>query len=372
MQRISVLRLMPGMIVAKNVFAADGRVLIAAGISIKQSYIRRLQELGIASIYIDSPLLPAIEVPEVVKEETRVKATAMVKNAFQNFRTTKKLDYKKFSEVAAAIVAELICNRDTLIHLTDIRSYDDYTFAHSVNVCILSVLMGTSKCYDEYKLKELALGALLHDVGKILVPIEVLNKPGRLTPKEFNIVKEHAELGFELLRKQQDQVSLLACHVAFQHQEKYDGSGYPRQLKGKEIHEYARIVAVADVYDALTSDRPYRKGMLPHEAYEIMMASGKTHFDDEVLQRFFEKIAIYPVGTIVRLNSGEVGMITEVIPELQTRPKVQIITDSKGQLVQNLEEINLAVHLTTFIDKVFDEEETYQWLNTNKLNESAV
>jgi HD-GYP domain-containing protein (c-di-GMP phosphodiesterase class II) len=372
MQRISVLRLTPGMIVAKNVFAADGRVLIAAGISIKQSYIRRLKELGIASVYIDSPLLPSVEVPEVVKEETRVKAITMVKNAFQNFRTTKKLDFKRFSEVAAAIVSDLICNRDTLVHLTDIRSYDDYTFAHSVNVCILAVLMGTSKCYDEYRLKELALGALLHDVGKILVPIEVLNKPGRLTAKEFDIVKEHAELGFELLRKQQDQVSLLACHVAFQHQEKYDGSGYPRQLKGTEIHEYARIVAVADVYDALTSDRPYRKGMLPHEAYEIMMASGKTHFDDELLQKFFEKIAVYPIGTIVRLNSGEVGMITEVIPELQTRPKIQLITDGNGQFIQGLEEIDLTVHLTTFIDKVFNEEETYQWLSTNKLSEPAV
>ncbi len=372
MQRISVLRLLPGMIVAKNVFSADGRVLIAAGIPIKQPYIRRLQEQGIASIYIDSPLLPAIEVPEVIKEETRVKATAMVKNAFQNFRTTKRLDFKKFSEVAASIVAELICNRDTLVHLTDIRSYDDYTFAHSVNVCILSVLMGTSRCYNEHKLKELALGALLHDVGKILVPIEVLNKPGRLTAQEFNIVKEHAQLGFELLRKQQDQVPLLACHVAFQHQEKLDGSGYPRQLKGQEIHEYARIVAVADVYDALTSDRPYRKGMLPHEAYEIMMASGKTHFDEELLQKFFEKIAIYPLGTIVRLNSGEVGMISEVIPELQTRPKIQVITDSNGQLVHSLEEINLAVHLTTFIDKVFNEEETYHWLNSNKFGESVV
>lgn len=372
MQRISVTRLEPGMKVARHVFDADGRVLVAAGVVLRNSYINRLKELGVGSVYIQADILPAVEIPEVVKEETRIKAVQVVKNSFQNFRTTKQINFKQFADIAAAIVEEVMGSGDTLLHLSDIRTYDDYTFAHSVNVCILSVLMGDSMNYDMSRLKELALGALLHDVGKVLVPIEVLNKPGRLTPEEFSVVKNHTELGFEILRKQQDQVPLLACHVAYQHQEKVDGSGYPRQLKGAQIHEYARIAAVADVYDALTSDRPYRKGLLPHEAYEIMMASGNTHFDMDFLHRFFNKIAVYPMGSIVRLNTGDTGIVTDVFPDLPTRPKVQIITDYSGSIIRELREVNLTKQLTIFIDKVLTEEEAFQWIGTVKKQANAV
>lgn len=372
MQRISVTRLVPGMKAARNVFDADGRVLVAAGVVLKNSYINRLKELGVGSVYIQADELPAVEIPEVIKEETRIKAVQVVKNTFQSFRTTKQINFKQFVEIAATIVEEIMGSGDTLLHLSDIRTYDDYTFSHSVNVCILSVLMGSSKNYDMNRLKDLALGALLHDVGKVLVPIEILNKPGRLTLEEFSVVKNHAELGFELLRKQQDQVPLLACHVAYQHQEKFDGSGYPRQLKGDQIHEYARIAAIADVYDALTSDRPYRKGLLPHEAYEIMMASGNTHFEMDLLQKFFNKIAIYPLGSIVRLNTGDIGIVTDVIPDLPTRPKVQIITNRSGEVIKKLKEINLVEQLTVFVEQVFTEEEAFQWMGTVKKQANVV
>lgn len=365
MQRVLVGHLKPGMIIGRNIYDAEGRILLSASIELKQSYIDRLREIGIGSVYVEVPGLPAVEIPEVVREETRLKAVQAVKASFQNFRTTKVLNIKQFSAIAANIVEEIIRNRNTLLHLTDIRTYDDYTFAHCVNVCVLSVMIGLSLNYTEHKLRELALGALMHDVGKTLVPVEILNKPGRLNTAEMDVMKKHAELGFEVLRKQQDDIPLLAAHVAFQHQEKFDGSGYPRKLSGKDIHEYARIAAIADVYDALTSDRPYRKAMLPHEAFEIMQASGGTHFDHHLLQIFFRQIAVYPVGTIVHLNTGQIGMVTEVLPDFQTRPKVQVIFNSDGHLIKDLVEVNLAHpdQLTTFIEKVFIDFEVQEWLS---------
>ena len=362
MQRISVTRLSPGMIVARSVYDADGRVLIASEIELRKNYIERLIELGIGSIYVQADALPQVDIPEVVKEETRMKAIHTVKSSFQNFQTTKRIDLKQFTAVAASIVEDIIGNRDTLVHLTDIRTYDDYTFAHSVNVCILSVIMGISKNYNECRLKELSLGALLHDIGKVLVPIEILNNPGRLTPEEFIVVQNHTDIGFEILRKQQDQIPLLACHVAYQHHEKIDGSGYPRRLKGEQIHEYARIVAIADVYDALTSDRPYRKGLLPHDAYEVMMASGDRHFESELLHDFFNKIAVYPLGSIVRLNTGGVGVVIDVLPGLSARPKIQLIMDHLGNYLQEIVVVDLTIELTVFVDKVYNDEETHQWL----------
>lgn len=352
MQRISTKNLFSGLILAKDILNADGNVLLCHGIILTDQYIKRLKELCIYSVYIENPYFGDIVIPESFSEQIRIKAIKTVKENFIKLQANENTDLGIFAEISNSIIDEVIKNRKLMIHLTDIRAYDDYTFAHSVNVAILAVLAGIGLGYGETKLKELALGGLLHDVGKMFVPKEILNKKGQLTLEEMELMKGHSSAGFELLRKNQD-IPLLAAHIAFQHHEKLDGSGYPRGLQGDEIHEYANIIAIADVYDALTSDRPYRVALLPHEAYEILLDLTKTQIDVHILGLLFNYIAIYPAGSLVQLNTGKIGVVIDVKPNLSLRPKIRIILDDSGNPVNKVYEINLENRRTHFITKVF-------------------
>lgn len=363
MQRISTYNLKPGMIVAQNVYSADGQLMLCAGVALTASYIRRLNQLEIASIYVKNESLPDIEIPEILREQTRVQTIKNIKKVFENIQVVNKLDVAALQPTIQIIVSEIVHNRNTMIHLTDIRLYDDYTFAHSVNVCALATMIAVTLGYSQHRLEELALGALLHDIGKTLIPLDVLNKPGKLSDEELNIMRSHSEAGFELLRKSCSEMSVVPMHVAYQHQEKFDGNGYPRGLREHEIHEYARIVAIADVYDALTSDRPYRKAMLPHQAYEILLASAGSHFDGEILKSFVNHIAVYPVGCTVQLNTGEFGIVKSVPEGLPFKPVIHLIAGSNKRKFKHSKELELVKHPTTFICKVLDEEEVLDFFN---------
>lgn len=370
MQKVAVSDLQPNMVVARNIFSSEGVLLLSTDTVLNTIQIDRLRQFGLPSIYIKNPFTDNITtndlidtIPEVVREETRVQAVQIVNAAFQNLAATRELDTQPFKAISDFILDDVIKSRGAMIHLTDIRARDGYTFGHSVNVCVLSTLTGVQLDYDRIKLKELALGALLHDTGKMLIPKEILVKPGPLTNAERTLMKRHSNLGFDILRKQSD-IPLVSAHIAFQHHEKFDGTGYTRGLVGSAIHEYARIVAIADVYDALTSDRPYKEGSLPHEAYEIMMSLANTHFDPTILRTFLSQIAIYPVGSIVQLNTDDIAVVTRVIPGLQTRPTLKILLDAAGFRLADGPEIDLTKHLTTFITKVFSPAEVLE-LNTH-------
>jgi HD-GYP domain-containing protein (c-di-GMP phosphodiesterase class II) len=169
-------------------------------------------------------------------------------------------------------------------------------------------MTGISLEYDELKLRDLGVGALLHDIGKIEIDPEILNKSGRLLPEEAVEIKGHPIKGFEILRKNPD-ISLISAHCAYQHHERFDGSGYPRRLNGEQIHEFAHIVAIADVYDALTSDVSYRRAVPVYEAIAIILKASGTLFDENLVNYFIENIAIYPIGTVVRLNTNQIGVV---------------------------------------------------------------
>jgi HD-GYP domain-containing protein (c-di-GMP phosphodiesterase class II) len=356
MQRISTNNLHPGQVVGKDILNADGDILLRWGIVLTDKYIRRLRELDIHSIYVENPYVEDLVIPEPINERIRVKAIKILKDNFLKIRLNKKLDVKAFSVIANSVVDEVCANKKLLIHLSDIRVYDDYTFGHSVNVAILATFAGIGVGYGKTKLRELALGGLLHDVGKMFVPKEILNKPARLTEDEMKVMKGHSLLGFELLRNNPE-ISLLVAHMAFQHHERPNGSGYPRGLQGEEIHEYANIIAIADVYDALTSDRPYRRGILPHEAHEVLLELTRTQVDMDLLKVFFKYIAIYPIGSVVQLNTGEVGVVIDVEQQSPLRPKIRIVLDNYGNAVKKVYEIDLEIRQTQFIIKVFKEED---------------
>ncbi|MCR4398626.1 MAG: HD-GYP domain-containing protein, partial [Firmicutes bacterium] len=216
--------------------------------------------------------------------------------------------------------------------IATLRSLDEYTFVHSLNVSVLALVIGVESGLGRKGLIELGVGALLHDVGKAIVPVNLLNKPDELTDQEMAIMKLHTIEGFQILRSQPG-VSLLSAHVAFQHHERMDGLGYPRGLTGDEIHCYARMTAVADVMDALTAPRPYRRGLLPDQARNLVASLGGSHLDGVYVSILVNRVSVFPAGTVVRLASGEVGIIARQSPSDPARPVVRVLSDQSLQPV---------------------------------------
>lgn len=361
MKRITVFDAKPGMVIARPVYGRDGRRLLLTNVELTEQYINRLVELGVPTIYIQEPdLLEDIdqgalyesvkELPDTISFETRLEAEKRLCGLMNDAKRGQLFDVQPVNEIVDTIIRQTISNRNIIGKLADIRILDDYTFAHCVNVCVLSVAMGINLGYTRRKLQELAVGALLHDLGKVMVPTDILQKPAALSQQEFEIVKQHSKDGYDMLRKIPG-ISLLAANIALQHHERYNGEGYPRSINGQEIHEFARIVAIADVYDALTADRVYKNMVLPYEAVEIIIASAGYQFDPELVRVFVENTAIYPIGSMVQLNSGATGVVVKNNRNLPTRPAVRLVTDPAGEDVQDIE-LDLMTNTTTFVTKV--------------------
>ncbi|MHB8127045.1 MAG: HD-GYP domain-containing protein [Desulfitobacteriaceae bacterium] len=230
------------------------------------------------------------------------------------------------------------------------RTHDNYTYVHSVNVAILATLIGSQIGYWGKYLHNLCLGALLHDIGKLMIPASILQKPSGLTPEEFEIVKRHSIYGQEMLRNVGVPSEVL--FAIRQHHERWNGQGYPDRLMKQGIHPSAQIVAVADVFDALTADRPYRKGLPPYHALEMIIAVSGTDFSPDVVEAFRRSLVLYPKNSIVTLNTGEVGSVISVPDNNPTRPLVRILFDKWGNFVNDYVIVNLLQDLTSFINEV--------------------
>ncbi|MGE5544400.1 MAG: HD-GYP domain-containing protein [Bacillota bacterium] len=365
MRRVSTRYLQPGMTVARTIYSSNGKVLLAAGMRITPKYIKRLVEVGIASVYVKDSLLGELDnIPDVLSEKSRLETTQLVKDSFLALETNQRINIKAVREIVDSIIDELLANRDVLFHLTDIRSYDDYTFSHSVNVCLLALMTAITLGYDQLKMKELGIGALLHDIGKIRVSKEILTKPGQLTPEEHEVIRQHPQYGYEILRTYDD-VPLLSAHVSLQHHERWDGKGYPRGLSGEQIHEHARIVAVADVYDALLADRPYRPAYSVNQAVTIISRMSKTYFQPRTVAALVSNIAVFPIGSVVMLSSGHVGVVVDVNKNAPTRPIIKVLFDQYSNQMLKPHEIDLTRLNTVFISKVLSDEEIFALLKTD-------
>ena len=219
-------------------------------------------------------------------------------------------------------------NRNAMVNVVDIRTYDDYTFSHSLNVAVLSCVLGTVLGLSYHSLNTLTMGALMHDIGKVFIDKRIINKPGKLTSEELEQAHRHSLLGYNYLCANRS-IPEEARLVALAHHEQFGGGGYPSGLSGTQIHQFSRIVCIADVYDALVSDRPYRRAMLPSDAVEYIMSGYNTMFDPDIVSAFTKRIAPYPVGTCVKLSSGEVGVVVNNFETNCLRPRVRIIKENK-------------------------------------------
>jgi putative nucleotidyltransferase with HDIG domain len=255
---------------------------------------------------------------------------AAVLSMFNEARMGRTIDRQGCLALVEDISASVRRNPGALVSLARLKTQDDYSYMHSVAVCALMVALARQMGMDEPTCRAAGLAGLLHDVGKALMPLEVLNKPGRLTEAEYALMRTHAERGHELLL-QGEGASPEALDVVLHHHERYDGSGYPHGLVGEGTGLFARMGAVCDVYDAITSNRPYKAGWDPAESI-AQMASWKGHFDPAIFGAFVQSLGIYPTGSLVRLESGLLAVVVEQVPGAMVSPKVRVFFNTRNDL----------------------------------------
>lgn len=349
MQKVSVNNLRMGMTTHNQLRAADGRVLLGSNIQLNEQYIKRIQELGIHSLSVVNPIIERIGLvyEETLSEEKKCDAMKMLKSAFDEAKKGGIIDVDKISALAKMIGQAV--SKNQIVRLNSASIKQDHIYVHSVNVAVLTAVAAGDLDYNATKTHELVMGALLHDIGKVIAGDKAKGP-------------EHCQQGFDYVRKLRG-FSTVSAHVVLDHHEKYDGTGFPRKQAGDQIHQFAKITAVVDAYDNMVSGHGQKKPLLPHEAYEVLMSMSDTYFDREIVHAFLAKVPLYPVGSFVVMDSGQIGVITQVSPKLQARPTVVTITDANEEFNDEWDEINLAENLTTFIARVMSEEEVIALTN---------
>ncbi|MFA6311513.1 MAG: HD-GYP domain-containing protein [Sterolibacterium sp.] len=335
--------------------------------------LRRLTESGIAELWIDSAKGLDVDVSETeekvaaavqkvlvtasVRDElpkqvslsdevkqaakTCAKATKAVKSMFEEIRMGNAVNSESANDLVEEISSSVIRNPGALISLARLKTVDDYTYMHSVAVCALMVALARQIGVGEGEVREAGMAGLLHDLGKALMPMEVLNKPGKLTDEEFTIIKSHPVEGHRLLVEGHT-TREIPLDVCLHHHEKVDGSGYPHRLKNEEISLFAKMGAVCDVYDAITSNRPYKQGWDPAESIKKMTEWSSGHFDAKIFQAFVKCIGIYPTGALVRLSSGRLAVVLDQSAKSLLTPQVKVFFSTKSQMYIPPEVVDLS------------------------------
>jgi HD-GYP domain-containing protein (c-di-GMP phosphodiesterase class II) len=304
-----------------------------------ESGLAELAELAAAAAPAPVRTSMAEELQRAIK--IRRQAAGLVREVMQDARLGKAVQLDRVEPVVESITASILRNPGALLGLLRIKSKDDYTFLHSVSVCTLLVAFCRSRGLDEETTYQAGLGGLLHDTGKALVPDHILNKPGRLTVEEFSVIKRHPRDGYEILMKT-PAIGPIPLDITLHHHERRDGSGYPDRLAGDAIGELAQMAAIVDVYDAITADRVYHKGIPAAEALRKILEWSKCHFNPGFAQEFVRCVGIYPVGTLVLLESGRLGVVVEPHETSLLTPKVNVFYNTRSETYIRPETLDLA------------------------------
>ncbi|HTY78994.1 MAG TPA: HD domain-containing phosphohydrolase [Candidatus Bathyarchaeia archaeon] len=370
--------LRPGMRLGIGMHNREGHVLLGPGVSLTSRYIARLRELGCSAVWIDDEDTRDIPYERILTDTTRMAASEEIQNTFAMaareapaFRGTSAREIvsavegrrtqQKFESAPSTgrllaqvdtVVGEVL-DRPVLTGLNSIRSHDTYIFDHSLDVMTTATVIGKLLGYDRGTLRKLAVGSLLHDIGKIFVDDAILRKAGRYTEEEAQRVRDHCVLGYLFVRDSL-RLGVLAAHMAYQHHERQDGTGYPRGLTGTnrivhglEIHvpghinPLAEIVAIADFHDARSSNRPHRPASPPDQVWRMIRDRAGTHLNREMVELFLSVLPPYPVGTRVAVTSGRwqghLGVVARFDRHAMTRPVIRILSDQTGRRLEPFE-----------------------------------
>ena len=333
----------PGMVLAADLYDSVGRTLIGCHCELTESYLEKLEAYGFDGVYIEDKLSEGITIESVITPQLRQEGQERIRAC----------DIDGCKLIARRMVEEILSCGNVSLDLTDLRSYDDYTYAHSVNVAVYCGVIGMGMGMSEVELGHLVTAALLHDLGKLQIPDEILNKPGRLTQEEYLIMKSHATLSYQIISERWD-ISAHIKEAVLHHHENVDGSGYPDGLEGAQQTMFTRILHVADVYDALTSRRPYKEPYAPYEATEYLMGGCGIMFDREVVETLLKYVPLYPKGTMVTLSDGREAIIYENFGVHNLRPVVRLMD---GELLDLSNEANYHITLRMKTESGFSTEE---------------
>jgi len=376
MKEVYIADLKPGQVLAKAIKRPGGAVILESGTRLTARYIEKLRQLGIKFVFIESETISSKLPIARSSYEERKKALQEANSRKDNAEARKQAcdDVLRFAESDAAMrsvfipsfedrfwrqfrmaLLEIVHDREIAEELAVLRQTDRFLFDHSLRVSMYASMVGVSKNYDFSRLRDLTLGALMFDIGMTRLPHGLIKSRRKLSEDEMQQLRQHTTLGYQVLNGIKS-VSEESAKCALLHHERYRGEGYPYGLKQNAIPEFAQIVAIADVYDALLSPRHHRKAYTPAEAVEYLFASGNYEFDLELVQRFVRHIAVYPVRTVIRLNSGQIGVVSTMGSSLNHRPVVRIISEPDGARVSIPYEIDLSRRTDLVIVQTLQEE----------------
>lgn len=349
--KLSISHLKPGMVLDSSIYSSRGKLLLNCDHTLTAKNIKALKEMGVLAANIRSDVALNLDLEKtdnVLDDEIKIEVLNSVRN-FVEQNTTKE-SYKTLVELIRNIITEILSGKSSIGGLSEILAYDSYTYAHSVDVCILSIIIGYEMGLSKSVLIKLGIGSLLHDLGKTRIPIEILNKAGSLTEEEFTEIKKHTVLGHKMANYEfEERLNKESISIILNHHERYNGSGYPRGLKGSELSILDMICGMADMYSAMTADRSYRKALFYSEVYEMLLGSAGSYFSFNIVQAFAQSVQPYPVGTLVRMNNGHQACVVKTNPSLPTRPIVKILPTK--------EIIDLSRNLSSVIESQLSQEE---------------
>lgn len=333
---------------AENLYNKEGAVLLRNGAKLSEKQIKQINQAGIFTVYISDQYSPDMDLDRIVDINMRIRGVNLIREIYEKVGQGKNIskDFDRLGDLFEDVYDEILLAKNRQINYIDIKSVDNYTYGHALNVAILAILLGMECDVKMPQLKTLFIGAALMDIGMMIIPKEQYQRDVPLTDIQIKMVQQHVTLGYEYL-KHISEADAFIKNSSLTHHERHDGSGYPRGLKGTAIHLFSRIISLCDVYDAMTSDRIYRGAVPPNEALEYLMGNAGQLFDFEITEKFCKKINPYPVGSLVKLNTGDIAVVKEAVPDMPLRPVISIINNVGPKLVMKdvdlIEKRNLVI-----------------------------
>ncbi|TWH47011.1 HD-GYP domain-containing protein [Sporomusa sp. KB1] len=350
MQRVLQGNISAGMTLAQPIYGINGQVIINSGVELSAFHISKIAQLDVKYIYVQGEA-QLIDENDTVAQNAKSEFVLASHLSLDEIRVGKYVQIEHIKGRVMTLLDECCMHKELQPLFTVMQNCNDYLFKHAVCGYFFAMMIGIGCGIEGMRLRDLGLGALLRDVGMITISRDILNKPGTLTPEEMAIVKQHTEKGHEILHRNSE-ISLAAANCALQHHERFDGSGYPRGAKGDNIHEFAQITALADVYSSMTANTPYRKALSVYDALAIIEKAGAAYFNPKLIRVLVSNVAIYPLGAIVRLNNQVVGIVNDYADELRTKPILKITKNEAGERVNQTVTIDMEANPTIYIADV--------------------